>query len=223
MGPEMRRLAVIATVLIYAGLAFLPGPGRFLASGQELGPAGTPSRGVQSIQGIEGMRPVDVKQSGSSDGWTLQAVHQAVVSHVSSLTHVSGLISVRDDTCPTCKARVDHYNALANQPHISGAIRAWQVSQCGPTATIAVASNANRRDIYLRNQGTTWTGRDDGGNIFIGFGVTGHVALTAANGWVMHAGAHIATSTLILYNYQGPISCIGLTAGSTLGVLEMLR
>ena len=58
---------------------------------------------------------------------------------------------------------------------------------------------------------------------FIGLGATGHVALTAANGFVLHDGAHTSTNRLYLPNYQGPISCIGTTAGSPLQILEILR
>lgn len=136
---------------------------------------------------------------------------------------MSGAIQLRDKTCATCTARVDHYNALAMQAHIGGAILAWQVSQCGTTATIAVATNANRRDLYLRNISSTGPLAADSANIFIGLGVTGHVALTAANGWVLHAAAHMTSNTLILPNYQGPLSCIGTTAGATLSILEILR
>ena len=146
------------------------------------------------------------------------------LAHVSSALHVAGgRITLRDPHCATCTARVDHYNALAVQPHISGALNAFQVQQCGTTATIALASNANRRDLWLRNTGTTQVTGADMANIFIGLGATGHVALTAANGWVLHVAAHNTSNMLYLPNYQGPVSCIGTTAGSTLSILELLR
>lgn len=157
----------------------------------------------------------DTRAVRQGSDWTL--------AHVGSQVHVAGRVQIGDNACPTCRARVDHYNALAMQPHISGAINAWQVGQCGSTATIAIATNTNRRDLYLRNISSTGIGSTDGANIFIGLGVTGHVALTAANGWVLHAAAHMASNTLILPNYQGPVSCIGTTAGSTLSILEILR
>lgn len=145
------------------------------------------------------------------------------LAHVSSALHVAGgRIALRDPHCATCTARVDHYNALAVQPHISGVLNAWQVQQCGTTATIAVASNANRRDIFLKNSSTSASAAGDQANIFIGLGTTGHVALTASNGWVLHQT--VGTSNQIyIPNYQGPVSCIGTTAGSTLSVLEIPR
>ena len=143
------------------------------------------------------------------------------IQHISSVTHVSGLVSVRDDNCLTCRMRIDHYNALAVQPHISGSVRAWQVAQCGDTATIAVATNANRRDIILKNIGTTTATAVSQATIYIGFGVTGHVALTAANGYALHNTA--GANQLILSNYNGPIACIATSTGQTLGVLEVLR
>ena len=146
------------------------------------------------------------------------------VAHVTSLTHVSGLVSVRDDNCLTCRMRIDHYNVLVTQPHISGALRTWQVSQCGTTASLAINTNANRRDLWVMNRGN--------GNIYVGYGVTGHVALTTANGWPLHATASAITttarhstalSTVYLQNYQGPLACIADLAGQTLQVMEVLR
>lgn len=58
------------------------------------------------------------------------------IAHIQSTIHVGGALEVRDKTCLTCTARVDHYNALVVQPHISGALRTWQVSQCGTTASL---------------------------------------------------------------------------------------
>lgn len=152
-----------------------------------------------------------------------------VVSHIGSVLHVAaagGGLVIRDTTCSTCQARVDHTNALANQPHISGAIRAWRVTSCGTTAATAVASNANRRDLRLTNMGTD--------TLYVGYGTTGHVALTTSNGWPMHAAGgfnwsagqrHVVSSlvTLDLPNYQGPMSCIADSVGQTLGIMEILR
>lgn len=155
------------------------------------------------------------------------------ISHISSLTHVFGRIQVSDDTCPTCRARVDHFNALANQPHISGALRAWQVNTCGVTATQGVATNANRRDLILKNLG----GGDNPERsiIFLGFGTTGHVALSTNNGYplavhlVMTGAAGVppsvvsVTPDLVIANYQGPISCIAHASSAILSVIEILR
>lgn len=166
----------------------------------------------------------------ASQNWRRESESRSVIqggdwslSHIGSQLHVAGKVQIGDKSCATCTARVDHYGALANQPHISGAIRAWRVSQCGTTAATAVVTNADRRDLYLRNITSTGPSAADGANIFIGFGTTGHVALTASNGWVLHAAAHMASNTLVLPNYQGPVSCIGTTAGSSLSILEILR
>ena len=195
----MRRWLVALLVLALAAL----GADR---AGTVLAQGGDRARGVYITD------PTDTTRAGPG-----------VLAHISSVTHVSGLLSIRDDTCLTCKARVDHYNALANQPHISGALNAFRVSNCGTTATIALASNPNRRDLYLQNGATSQVIATDMASIFIGLGATGHVALTAANGFVLHAGAHTSTNRLYLPNYQGPISCIGTTAGSPLQILEILR
>lgn len=149
---------------------------------------------------------------------------RSTVAHVTSVTHVAGLVSIRDDNCLTCRMRVDHYNVLVTQPHISGALRTWQVSQCGTTASLAVNTNENRRDLWLMNRGN--------GNIYIGYGTTGHVALTTGNGWPIHATASAITtvarhstalSIVYLQNYQGPIACIADLAGTAMQVMEILR
>lgn len=40
---------------------------------------------------------------------------------------------------------------------------------------------------------------------------------------VMRPTIHAMSNMLYLPNYQGPIACIGTTAGSTLQILEILR
>lgn len=192
-GRLLGRAIVVVVLAVAAGVLLVAGPSR-----SQTWPQTPDTRAVR--QGSD---------------WTL--------AHVGSQVHVAGRVQIGDNACPTCRARVDHYNALATQPHISGAINAWQVGQCGTTARIAIATNANRRDLYLRNISSTGPLAADSANIFIGLGVTGHVALTADNGWVLHAAAHMTSNTLILPNYQGPVSCIGTTAGSTLSILEILR
>lgn len=152
-----------------------------------------------------------------------RAVRQGSVwtlSHIGSQVHVSGAMELRDKTCVTCTARVDHYNAVAMQAHVSGGVRMWQVSQCGSTAATAVATNTNRRALMVKNLGTTANV-----NIWVGYGTTGHVALSTANGWALgqHEGTGAASSWLVLDNYQGPLSCISTVAGMTLGVTEVLR
>ena len=169
-------------------------------------------------------------QASQSGSFTVQAAHQGGewnVRHVTSVAHVAaagGGLVIRDDTCLTCRMRVDHYNALVVQPHISGALRTWQVSQCGTTAALAINTNANRRDLWVMNRGN--------GNIYVGYGVTGHVALTTTNGWPLHATASAITTTArhstalsIAYfpNSQGPLACISDLAGQTLQVMELLR
>mgnify|MGYP001595235258 FL=1 len=166
------------------------------------------------------------------------------VEHVGSVTHVAaagGGLVLRDPTCTTCRMRVDHYNVLVTQSHISGAFNAWRVNACGTTARIVVASNPKRRDLYIQNLGGPTVSAGAHSNVYLGLGATGHVALTAANGWTLHAmttsittatttdrgtGTSGPTTRLILYNYQGPLSCIAVTTGplgATLGILEILR
>ena len=165
-----------------------------------------------------------VAQSGI---WNIAAAHQGgqwTIAHITSVTHIAGSLQIQDRTCTTCRARVDHYNVLVVQPHISGALRTWQVNQCGTTASLAINTNANRRDLWVMNRGN--------GNIYIGYGATGHVALTTANGWPLHATASAITSTarhstalstVYLQNYQGPLACISDLAGQSLQVMEILR
>lgn len=163
------------------------------------------------------------------------------VAHITSVTHVLVTQSERnrlafhrtDATCLTCTARVDHYNAAVNQPHISGAVRAWQVQSCGSTASLAVSTNTNRRDLILSNIGGAQPNAQIAMNtvIFVGFGATGHVALTSSNGFPLQL--HMATGSansvygtaapLRLENYQGPVACITNANSANMGVLEILR
>jgi hypothetical protein len=167
---------------------------------------------ARSRQSQEWPRTPETRAVRQASDWSL--------AHIQSATHVRGSVQIGDNACPTCRARVDHYNALAQQPHISGAIRIWTVSQCGGTAATAVVTDPNRRTLMVKNLGTTANV-----NIWIGFGTTGHVALTAANGWALgqHEGTGAASSQLVLDNYQGPLSCISTVAGMSLGVTEILR
>lgn len=199
--------------------------------------------GVPSVS--QGSTWAVVSHAQQSGAWTIQAAHLAgtpsvsqgsawavtahqggnwAIGHVSSVTHVRGLVSIRDDTCLTCKARVDHYNVLVTQPHVSGAFRAWRVADCGTTASLAVSTNLNRRDLIMAVTGNR--------PVYIGYGATGHVALTQANGFPLHAfgvtsanaipGEQHAASYLYLPNYNGPIACIA-PAASGLAVMEILR
>ena len=165
------------------------------------------------------------------------------VGHISAVVHVAGALQIGDMTCPTCRARVDHYNVLVVQPHISGAFRAWRVASCGTTATQMISTNPNRRDLYIQNLGGPTVSAGAHSNVYLGFGTTGHVALTINNGWVLHSMSRSITpattsdtarvmtgagdtSRLILYNYAGPVSCISATTGplgATLTILEILR
>jgi hypothetical protein len=103
--------------------------------------------------------------------------------------------------------------------HSSGALRAWRVVACGTTQATAVPTNTARRDLWLTNMGTS--------NIYIGYGTAGHLAVTTANGWPMHAASASTglAGPVQLLNYQGPIRCItdlgGL--GQQLGILEILK
>ena len=130
------------------------------------------------------------------------------VGHATSVTHVALIAS-------------GHANVV--REHVSAALRTIVVAQCGPGAALAIGTNPDRRDLILQNGGTTSTT----GNIWIGFGTQGHVALTAATGFVLHTNSAFAnaspTTRLVLPNYRGPIACIGETAGSPLLIMEILR
>lgn len=194
---------------------------------QGVGTPGQAHGGVLTVQGIG----VDATVTVATNAPPFR------VAHITSLTHVGGSLQIQDMTCTTCRARVDHYNALVVQPHISGAFRAWRVSKCGSTATQMIATNHNRRDLYIQNLGgPTVTPSNNHYNVYLGFGTTGHVALTANNGWTLHAMTYLVnpttttlgpgnfgpTTQLILPNYQGPVSCISVQ-GATVGILEILR
>ena len=127
--------------------------------------------------------------------WTVQAAHQGGEWNI---RHVSAQI---------------HVAAV----HASGAFRAWRVAQCGTTARSAVATNQARRELWLTNMGTS--------NIYIGYGTTGHVALTTSNGWPMHQSSASTGSAypVKLRGYYGPISCITDNGSQELGILEILR
>lgn len=144
-----------------------------------------------------------VDASGVGDGTT--------VAHISGALHIAGSVHIAAQQ--------------SVQPHISGALRAWRVASCGATASTAVASNLARRDLRVQNLGPY--------PVFVGFGTAGHVALTVANGWAMHAMTigsanwppNHATATMVLDlpNYQGPLSCIAQTGVSEFGILEILK
>lgn len=185
-----------------------------------------PIQAVRIVDGLSNqMAAVDhagaVSVTNTTQGADIvDSSNRFTIAHITSLTHVSGLVSVRDDNCLTCRMRVDHFNVLVTQPHISGAIRAQQVTNCGSTATQAVATNANRRDLMVQNYGNN--------TIFVGYGTTGHVALSTTNGIALHANTALANASpstaLWLYNYQGPLSCMTPDTNSVpMAILEILR
>ena len=248
----MHRRTFVAVAILVAGVAgwLVLGPARdVVAQGGDRArgvyitdPTDTTRAGPGVLAHISAVVHVVIQQgTGAGAGHVLTATTlvnslapRITIAHTTSVTHVSGLVSIRDDTCPTCKARVDHYNALANQPHISGALRAWQVSACGTTASLAVASNANRRDLVLKNLGGD-AANSERNVIFVGFGATGHVALSTANGYplaihyAVFGGAAtsnptmVSTSPLVLTNYQGPIACVTNQNTAILSIIEVLR
>lgn len=156
------------------------------------------------------------------------------VSHISAAVHIAGNVTdnansalrVTGVTVFTIMGALDH---VASQIHVtafhsSGALRAWTVSTCGTSASLAIATNRARRDLILQNIGTR--------PIFIGYGTTGHVALSTSNGFMLHAGEGTGGSAtqmpsalgrLELRDYNGPIACISTDAGQTMNVLEILK
>ena len=155
---------------------------------------------------------------GSSDA--VNVFHQSTIRHVSSVTHV-------------VLVATGHANVM--RQHISSAFRAWRVANCGTTARTVASTNPDRRDLYLQNLGGPAASGSAHYNIYLGYGLQGHVALTINNGWVLHAMGYLGAGTtpstgpttqLILYNYQGPLACISATAtggGPQLSILEVLR
>mgnify|MGYP001558571301 CR=1 FL=1 len=144
---------------------------------------------------------------------SVDSTGSVTVSHVSSALHVAGIIPTRE--------------------HVSGALRAWQVSACGTTASLAVASNANRRSLTIKNLGGD-AANPERNVLFIGFGATGHVALTTGNGFPLSvhmvvsgaaasATAVSTTPALVLEGYEGPIACITNQNTAVMSVIEILK
>jgi len=175
-----------------------------------------------------------VSQGGA---WVLQGAHQAGewnIRHISSTVHIAGTValsgspSVSQSGSWTVQAahqggawtvNVAHVSGQLHIAaiHASGALRASRVTSCGTSAATVVATNTARRELWLTNMGTV--------NIYLGYGTTGHVALTTANGWPMHAAS---SSTGLAYpvklrEYAGPVSCIADGPNQQLGVLEVLK
>jgi hypothetical protein len=132
------------------------------------------------------------------------------VAHISSILHVAGQGSS---------------GAVKTEEHKTGALTTWRVSSCGTTVATAVTTNTTRRDLIVNNIGDR--------PVYIGYGATGHVALTIANGFPMHsmgftsangiAGEnHRYSGPLTLANYQGPLSCIA-PAATGLSIIEILK
>lgn len=164
------------------------------------------------------------------------------IQHISSVLHVrihgfgfhntnvvepsTEAIRVTNVTHVTVMGTLSHISQqlhMANM-HSSGSLRAWTISTCGTSASLAIATNRVRRDLILQNIGTR--------PIFIGYGTTGHVALTTSNGFMLHAGEGTGGSAsqipsalgrLELRDYTGPIACISGDAGQTMNVLEILK
>lgn len=170
--------------------------------------------GVELAWGQSWPRPSETRPVTQGGDWTL--------SHIGAVVHVAIVSGASGGPLSTNVAHISGVTHVTGQVrgHYSGAVRAYQVSQCGGTAATAVVTNTDRRDLIVKNIGTTANN-----TIWVGFGTTGHVALTAANGWALtqHEGTAGNSSQLILENYQGPLSCISTAAGMTLGVIEVLR
>lgn len=180
---------------------------------------------------------------GSSD--TVNVFHQSTVAHVSSVTHVAGLISLgaRDGTYATLTGTALNVN-LTNTPavtqsgewnvrHVTSVthvavvtgpamttLRVYNAFGCGSTARTVLAANPNRKKLILKNLGTLpiWV-------------LGGHATLTSGNtstGVILHANTTAAntteTSTIDLSGYTGPIDCIATSAGvqsQQLSIIEL--
>ena len=184
---------------------------------QGLGTPGASHGGVLTVQGIAGGNPIVVNVQHISG-----AVHLAsnVTDNANNAIRVTGVTFFSIQGAVSHNSGQLHITAF----HSSGALRAWTVSTCGTSASLAVATNRARRDLILQNIGTR--------PIFIGYGTTGHVALTTSNGFMLHAGEGTGGSAaqmpsalgrLELRDYSGPIACISTDATQTMNVLEILK
>lgn len=154
------------------------------------------------------------------------------ISHIGSTVHVAGDLTATVNTVQHISSAT-HVTGIV-RGHYSGAIRAWQVSACGTTAAMAIASNEGRRDLILSNLGGA-AANSERNIIFIGFGTTGHVALSTSNGFPMaihyavFGGAAtsnptmVSTPPFVLKDYQGPVACVTNQNTAVLSILEILR
>ena len=151
------------------------------------------------------------------------------IANISSALHIAGILPVQVTHISGALHIAGSVHIAAQQsvqPHISGAFRAWRVASCGATASTAVATNLARRGLLVNNVGNR--------PAYVGYGAAGHVALTLANGFPMHAMGYTSANAipgenhrwaiLTLENYQGPLSCITATGDITeISIIEILR
>lgn len=173
-------------------------------------------------------------QAGPIDDWgdpnQMTEVRQGsewTIKHIGTIVHVAIVSGASGGPLSTNVAHISGVTHVTGQvrAHYSGAIRAWQVSACGGTPSLAIASNDARRDLILKNIGGGPNAESS--VIWVGFGTTGHVALANQNGFPL--GIHFSTSPafftapLVLENYQGPVACLATANHAVLSVIEVLR
>lgn len=177
-------------------------------------------------------RPSETRPVTQGGDWT--------IAHIGSTVHVAGSVAVSGGSITATTGPIPHITSVTHvvgvtRLHYSGALRATQVQSCGTTAATVVPTNEGRRDLYVKNIGNSTQGAH---TVWLGYGATGHVALTKDNGWALHAagsffvqnpaqtvnvGLVYSNTEIRLENYQGPLSCISTGSGSNLSVIEVLR
>jgi len=132
----------------------------------------------------------------------------STVSHVSSALHVAGQGAS---------------GAVKTEEHATGTLKVSRLT-CGTASVMLVHTSAARRDLMVNNIGER--------PVWVGYGATGHVALTIDNGFPLHSmsissanpivGENHRYAVLTLANYQGPLYCIGVVA-TPISIIEILR
>ena len=141
------------------------------------------------------------------------------IAHIGSTVHLAGGVTtqiapVAHITSVTHAVLISSGHANVLRFHVSGSLRVTLVANCGTGASQVLASNPDRRDLMIQNAGKS--------TVWVGYGAQGHVVLTAANGWGIHAGSS-TMNPLTLWNYQGPLSCISAGDSELIKLMEIWR
>ena len=152
------------------------------------------------------------------------------IAHISSALHIAGILPVQ---VAHISGALHIAGIVAVREHFGSSMVQYQVNACGGTAAVAVVTNTNRRTLILSNIGGA-AANSERNIIFIGYGATGHTAVTTGtgiplaphyviSGTAVSLGVAATTPPMVLDNYQGPITCITNQNTAILGVIEILR